>query len=138
MKAPERLTVIILVGILAMLVTGCPKNVPTTEEGPGGMPRGIVDEGEPTLETPDYPLYPGAEARARNVFETSDPIQTVRDYYVNELGKDPVVRDERGEALTFDMGDYKIILLPMVGGNGTEISFRPAEEEHELEGEHLE
>ncbi len=128
----SRITVSILFGVCAVILIACPGAIEKNEPGPGGLPKGIVEEGTPPETEEDFPIYPGAVKRASGVYDSRDPIFTVREYYVELLGMEPVILDERGEALTFKTDQYTLVLLPMssASGGGTEISFQskdPAE-----------
>ncbi len=120
----SRLSALVLTAACLALVVGCPKRVEVNQPGPGGLPRGIVEEGTASdVKDEGLPIYPGSVRRATHVYETQDSIEKVRDYYTRLLGVQPVTRDERKEALAFDTADFTVILLPMGSSGGTEIDF---------------
>lgn len=126
MRVYSRSAVLLLLGALCLAaVCSCVKTVERTRSGPGGLPTGVVHEGETPAGDHDLPVYPGATRRATNVYQTPDGIEKVKAYYVDLLGVEPEVRDSAGDALTFSMPNFKLVLLrmPSSGGGGTEISF---------------
>jgi len=122
----RRLLAPVLAAVVVFALVACPKRVEVNQPGPGGLPRGIVEEGTPSdVKDEGLPIYPGAVRRASRVYETQDPIEKVRDYYIKLLGIQPVSRDERRETFSFDTADFTVILLPMGSAGGTEINFAP-------------
>jgi len=122
-----RLGVLLIVCMSAGCLVSCRRTIPRNDPGPGGLPRGIVEEGRPTLADEEYPVYKGAIERSRGVYETRDLIAEVRSYYVELMGIEPERTGERGEVLRFETDEFTLILLPLPpsAGGGTEIRFTP-------------
>ncbi len=129
MHRNSRLLLVILLVSLSMLLVACPKTVEKNEAGPGGLPKGVVDEGTAPDSENDWPTYPDSTERAPGVFETTASMDTVMNYYAELLGVHPEVRDPRGETYTFETDFYILALVPrqVNGAAGTEISFTPTE-----------
>ena len=109
---------------LVVVCFACSKKVQTTPKGPGGLPTGIVQSNAPPLEEKqNYPIYEGAKQRAVGVYETTDPITKVKEYYINLLGIQPVSKDLEKRTFTFETAEFTLVLLPLDGG--TEIRFEP-------------
>lgn len=126
MRTRPHTTVLLICGLVLILFSGC--KVPSVEKndpGPGGMPRGIVDEGDLPASDREYPVYPDAVIRANGVYESTDQIETVREYYDELLGIEPVSYDTDQEVLTYETSEFKLVImpLPMNGTTGTEIRF---------------
>lgn len=132
MSRTARLVLILLTMICMVVLAGCPKEVETTEPGPGGLPRGMVSDDNAAQATDDgWPVYEGAQMRARGVYETPDRIQKVRDYYVDLLETQAVTLDPAGETFTFETDEFTLVLLPLADSGGTEIRFTSKETEQE-------
>ncbi len=125
-----RATALILISsLLAALTISCVKTVEQGRRGPSGLPTGTGEErqepSEPVSpEDSGFPLYPGSIQKASGVYQTSDPIETVKTYYVGLLGMGPEVRGDMGEALAFETPEYELVLLDLAStSGGTEIRF---------------
>jgi len=116
--------ILVLMGLITVLLTACPKRIETSEPGRGGLPSGIVEEGNAPLGDENYPLYPGSVLKAKGIYETTDRIEIVRDYYIDLLRMQPETRDDYGEVFTFVTAEYTLVLLPRLAPeSGTEIGF---------------
>jgi hypothetical protein len=111
----------------AVWLPACRRSIQRNDPGPGGLPRGIVEEGRPTLSGEEYPVYSGAIERSRGVYETTDSIAEVRSYYAELLGMEPERTGQHGDVLRFETAEFTLVLLPLTpsAGGGTEIRFTP-------------
>ncbi|MCK4719785.1 hypothetical protein KAU08_03955 [bacterium] len=131
MRTSTLLVILLICGIIPLALYGCKTTVETNEPGPAGLPKGIVDEGSPSLDDQDFPVYPDSVQRATGVYETGDSFESVIQYYTELLGFSPVeVGGISGEILTFETGEYILMILPLSIGDtiGTEIRFTILEE----------
>lgn len=131
MRTSTFFVILLICGIFPLVLSGCKTTVETNEPGPGGLPKGIVEEGSPSLNDHDFPVYPDSVQRATGVYETEDSIESVNQYYTELLGFSPVNLDESSdEALTFETGEYILVIFPLSIGDitGTEIRFTILEE----------
>jgi len=127
MKNWPRFALAVLAGLFLFSLSACPKRVTPNDPGPGGLPKGIVEEGIPPDEDPDLPLFPGATKRAAGVYQTTASIEQVITWYADKLGIEPEVRGEHGETRAFVMVAYELVLVPVPAeaGGGTELYFKP-------------
>ena len=128
MKNWPRIALAVLVGLLLFGLSACPKKPVQNVPGPGGLPRGIVEEGNaPDMDPDDLPLYPGATKRAAGAYETTASLEQVITWYRDKLGVEPEIRGEHGETRAFVMDAYEVVLVPVPeeAGGGTEINFKP-------------
>lgn len=131
MRTSTFLVILLICGIFPLVLSGCKTTVETNEPGPGGLPKGMVDEDSPALDDQDFPVYPDSIQRATGVYETGDSFESVIQYYTELLGFSPVKLGEiSGEILTFETGEYILLILPLPIGDtiGTEIRFTILEE----------
>ncbi|MCX6645453.1 MAG: hypothetical protein NTY09_03720 [bacterium] len=120
----SRLPVIIACLIVLAVVSGCKTtSVRRNTSGPGGLPRGIVEEGAPPPPESDYPVYPGSVLKTVGVYETTDSISTVGNYFNELLGITPLSNDPNQETLTFETDEFTLLCLPLPDEGGTEIRF---------------
>ena len=119
---------LIFVLSIALIVSAvsCVKPVKKSAPGPGGLPTGVVPQGQPPAPNPAWPLYAGATRVAVDFYTTTDSIDIVRAYYSNLLKIEPIVRDEAGVVQTYLAPEFTVVLVPM-SPSGTEIHFSAPE-----------
>jgi len=125
MKNWSRFAITILAGLFLFINAGCPKEVEQNELGPGGLPKGIVTSEPAPLEDSDFPVFPGAEKRANNVYQTDADLSEVVEWYATNLQLHPETRGEEGDIRAFITEAYEVALVPIPpeSGGGTEIYF---------------
>lgn len=124
-KITRSLIVILSIALVVSAVS-CVRPVKKSAPGPGGLPTGVVPQGQPPAPNPAWPLYAGATRVASDFYTTTDSIGVVRAYYSNLLKIEPITRDEAHVVLTYLAPEYTVVLVPMTP-SGTEIHFSPPE-----------
>ena len=119
----RRVSILALAALFVLAGSSCIGGVAKNALGPGGLPKGTVAGSEAPVKTQsEWAIYPGSTPHATGVYETTDPIATVRDYYVNLLKIQPQSLDPDKQSFTFDTDKYRLVLVPTPSG-GTEIDF---------------
>lgn len=121
-----RSLIVVLSFALILSAISCIKPVKKSAPGPGGMPTGVVPQGQPPAPNPAWPLYAGASRIAVDFYTTTDSIDIVKTYYSDLLKIEPIVRDEAGVVQTYLAPEYTVVLVPMTP-SGTEIHFSASE-----------
>jgi hypothetical protein len=116
--------IVISVLLVVLSTSSCIGSVKKSAPGPGGLPGGVVQQGQPPAADANWPLYAGATRVANDFYTTTDPIGTVRAYYSDLLKIEPVARDEAKVVLTYFAPEYTVVLVPLTP-SGTEIHFSP-------------
>ena len=124
-KITRSLIVVLSIALILSAIS-CVKPVKRSAPGPGGLPTGVVPQGQPPAPNPAWPLYAGATRVAVDFYTTADSIDVVRAYYSDLLKIEPIVRDEAGVVQTYLAPEYTLVLVPMTP-SGTEIHFSPPE-----------
>jgi hypothetical protein len=123
------LPVIIACLIILAVVSGCKKPpIEKNTAGPGGLPRGLVEQGTTQMPETGYPVYPGSVLQSVGVYKTTDPISTVENYYTELLEIEPESDNPDQQMLTFVTGEFTLVCLPLPDDGGTEIRFTPVVE----------
>jgi hypothetical protein len=130
MRSIPHIPVIIACLIIFTVISGCKNTgIRKNTTGPGGLPRGLVEQGTPQMPETDYPVYPGSVLKTVGVYETTDPISTVQSYYSELLNIEPAPTNPSQGMLTFQTDQFTLVCLSMPNESGTEIRFTPVSEE---------